>query len=119
GGGIFNTAAGTLTIQPRLGAHKGSKQSKATDTITGNQANRGFGGSGGPAGGVSAGAGGSPGGSAGAAFPGSNGAAGVAGVGIGGGLDLVTRGTAPDRDTTITGNTASTTDNDVSGTFTI
>src|SRR5262249_59017407 len=94
GGGIFNTAAGTLTIQPRLGAHKGSKQSKATDTITGNQANRGFGGSGGPAGGVSAGAGGSPGGSAGAAFPGSNGAAGVAGVGIGGGVDLLPRGTA-------------------------
>ena len=36
GGGIFNSATGTLTIKPRLGAKKGSKQAKATDTITAN-----------------------------------------------------------------------------------
>ena len=96
----------------------GSKQSKATDTVTGNQANRGPGGAGGLAGGVVAGDGGTPHGTAGAAFPGSPGAAGVAGVGVGGGLDLLPGGTVVIDNTTITGNTASTTDNDVSGTFT-
>jgi hypothetical protein len=34
GGGIANN--GSLTIEPRLGARKGSKQAKATDTISGN-----------------------------------------------------------------------------------
>ena len=38
GGGISNLPGGTLTIQPRLGAKKGSKQSKATNLITANQA---------------------------------------------------------------------------------
>src|SRR5262249_62280626 len=117
-GGSINTASGTLTIQPRLGSHKGSKQSKATDTITGNQANLGPGGAGGPAGGVVAGSGGSPNGSAGAAFPGATGVAGVSGAGVGGGLDLLPGGTAVIDDTAITGNTASTADSDVSGTFT-
>ena len=38
GGAINNLASGILTIKPRLGAKKGSKQSKATDLITGNSA---------------------------------------------------------------------------------
>ena len=39
GGGIFDATTGTLTIQPRLGVKKGTKQAKATDVITANQAN--------------------------------------------------------------------------------
>jgi hypothetical protein len=39
-------------------------------------------------------------------------------VGVGGGIDLAPGGTATIDDTTITGNDASTKDNDVSGTFT-
>ena len=38
GGAIFNATTGTLTIAPRTGARRGSKQSKSTDTITANQA---------------------------------------------------------------------------------
>ena len=38
GGGIHNANATTLVIDPRLQTKKGSKQSKATDLITGNQA---------------------------------------------------------------------------------
>ena len=37
GGGIVVDVSGTLTIDPRLGAKKGSKQAKATDQITTNQ----------------------------------------------------------------------------------
>ena len=64
-----------------------------------------------------AGAGGTPNGIPGSAFPGSPGAAGVSGVGVGGGLDLIPGGTVVIDDTTITGNLASTSNNDVSGTF--
>jgi hypothetical protein len=46
------------------------------------------------------------------------GAAGVPGVGVGGGLDLILGGTVVIDDTTVTGNCASTNDNDMSGTFT-
>ena len=52
GGGIFNATTGTLTINPRLGAKKGSKQAKATDVITTNIAASASGGQ--------AGAGGAP-----------------------------------------------------------
>ena len=117
GGGIFNQTTGTLTIQPRLGAKKSSKQSKATDTITGNQANRGLGGAGWLGGGAQAGLGGTPGGFPGTAILGTAGTTGPSGVGIGGGLDLLPGGTVVIDDTTITGNQASTNDNDVSGTF--
>ena len=41
GGGIFNGTTGTLTISPRLGTRKGSRQSNATNTITANHADRG------------------------------------------------------------------------------
>ena len=71
-----------------------------------------------PQGAQPAGAGGTPSGTAGSAFPGSPGTAGVSGVGVGGGLDLIPGGTAVIDDTTVTGNHASTNDNDVSGTFT-
>ena len=45
GGGIHNANNASLLINPRLHAHKGSKQSKATDLITSNQALSGTGGS--------------------------------------------------------------------------
>jgi hypothetical protein len=86
--------------------------------VTGNQAIAGTVGTGALAGNAIAGLGGVPGGFAGTAFPGTNGSAGASGVGIGGGLDLLPGGTAAIADTTITGNTASTNDNDVAGTFT-
>jgi hypothetical protein len=40
-------------------------------------------------------------------------------VGIGGGLDLVSGGKVTIDDTTISGNNATTSDNDVSGTFSV
>ena len=65
-----------------------------------------------------AGAGGSPNGAAGLTHPGNAGATALSGTGIGGGLDLLTGGTVVIDNTTITGNTATTSDNDVFGTFT-
>ena len=100
--------SGTLTIAPRLGTKKGSKQSKATDTITANQANGGPAGLGGAGGGAAGGQGQAPGGTAGQAFPGTPGVAGVAGAGIGGGLELFPGGHVTIDNTNITGNTAST-----------
>ena len=50
GGGIANFAGGNLTIQPRFGAKKGSKQSRATNVITANLAVAGLGAAGGAAG---------------------------------------------------------------------
>jgi hypothetical protein len=108
---------GVLTLKPRLGARKGSTQSKATDTITANLANGRPGGTGGPAGATNAGLGAPPVGSNGLAFPGSPGGTGSSGVGIGGGLGLDPGGTVVIDNTTITGNHATTTDNDVHGTF--
>ncbi len=52
------------------------------------------------------------------AHPGSPGTAGLSGVGVGGGLDLLPGGHATVRNTNVTGNHASTTDNDTSGTIT-
>ena len=114
GGGIFNAANARLTIDPRLGAKKGSRQSKATNTITDNQANSGLGGAGGQGGDDVAGLGGRPNGLFGTAVPGTAGANGVSGIGIGGGLVYLTGGIAMIANTNITGNRASTADNDVS-----
>ncbi len=100
---------GTLTINPRLGAKKGSKQAKATDFITGNIAASASGGQAGAGGGATAAGNGT-------ATPGQPGATGLFGVGIGGGV--ATFGTAKADNTTITGNHASTNDNDVDGTIT-
>ncbi len=117
GGASFNATSGTLTIAPRLGAARGSRQAWATDTITGNQAIRGMGGQGGAGGAAFGGLGGAPGGRAGQAFTGAPGAAAVAGVGAGGGLDLFPGGIVIIDNADITSNNASTPDNDVSGTF--
>src|SRR5262249_1166900 len=109
--------SGTLTLAPRLGARRGSRQSAATNTITTGQANRGLGGPGGAAGGAIGGPGQAPGGTDGQAFPRGPGAAGGAGMGRGGGIHLVPGGKVTIDDTRVTGNNASTGNNDVSGTF--
>ena len=103
--------------QAQAGRKKGSKQAKATDTITDNQANSGTGGAGGSPGARPPDPAATPSGYAGSAFPGSPGTAGVSGVGR-----RRRAGPHPRRhraidNTTITGNHASTNDNDVSGTF--
>jgi hypothetical protein len=112
-------ATGVLTINPRLGAKKGSKQLKATDVITGNSAAAGIGGAGGSFGVAQAGTGGSPSGAAGASFLGHSGTAGTSGTGVGGGLDLITGGTVVIDNKTVSGNGATTTDNDVHDTFSV
>jgi hypothetical protein len=91
----------------------------AVNTITGNQAFLGLGSSGGAAGGASAGNGGVLRGFPGTAEPGTPGVAGVNGVGIGGGLDLFPNGIVRIDTTNVTGNFASTGDNDTSGTFSV
>jgi hypothetical protein len=122
GGGIYTGSHASLTIDPRLGARRGTPQSRATDTITANQANRGLGNGGGAGGGASAGHGGDgdgdPGdadGSPGMAFPGMAGAVGVSGRGIGGGVAQAAGVNVSIGHTNITGNTASTRDNDLAG----
>jgi hypothetical protein len=113
GGGIFNFLEATLAIAPRLGAKKGSRQSAATDTITANQAARGSGAPGGSGGNASAGAAGEIGGTAASAvFPGASGADGTPGNGVGGGLFRYRSNKVTIEDTNITGNSASTADND-------
>jgi hypothetical protein len=87
--------------------------------ITGNQAIRVVGVPGGSGGGATGGQGGTPGGSNGQAHPGTPGATGTAGLGVGGGLDLAPGGTATIDNTTISGNSASNTGNDVFGTFSV
>jgi len=67
---------------------------------------------------VIGGAGGDPGGAMGStAVPGQPGTNGFAGFGLGGGIAINGPGKATIDDTTITGNTASSGDNDVDGTF--
>ena len=104
--------------QAPIGAKKGSKQSKATNLITANQATAGAGGPGAAPGIAQAGTGGTPGGTNGQVFPGNRGRTGTAGTGVGGGLDLIAGGTVVIDNTTLTGNTATTSNNDVFGTFT-
>jgi hypothetical protein len=117
GGGIANFAGATLTIEPRLDAKKRSQQSKATNLISANEADGGTGNLGSDAGVPQAGAGGSPSGAAGHTHPGSAGVTAQNGTGAGGGLDLVAGGIVLIDDTTVTGNTATTSDNNVFGTF--
>jgi hypothetical protein len=113
GGAIFNANTAALTIAPRLGAKKGSKQSNASDTITANQAILGAGGRGGLGGGASAGNGGAPNGSAGTASTGTAGLGAVSGVGDGGGLTRFLGGSVTIDSTNITGDNASTAGNEV------
>ena len=117
GGGIHNADNASLLINPRLHARKGSKQSKATDLITSNQALAGSGGgSPGSGGSATAGAGGNPGGANGVATHGPNGVAHPLSIGAGGGIFAVA--TAVIDFTSITGNLASSLDNDVDGSVT-
>jgi hypothetical protein len=124
GGGGFNAATGVLTITPRKGAPRRSPQSRATNLIMNNRASAGPGGAGGTGGSAQAGSGGistAPGfpiGAPGTATPGNPGAPGLSGVGVGGGLDLFSGGTATINNTTVAGNQATTSDNDVAGTVT-
>jgi hypothetical protein len=115
GGGIFVDASGTLTINPRQGAKKGSTQAKATDTITANQAFDSGAGSAGQAGTVEFGLGGSPLGLVGHVTAGQNGTVDPFTVGVGGGI--ATFGNTTIDNTMITGNTASTGSNDSLGTI--
>jgi hypothetical protein len=117
GGGGFNTATGTLLIAPRQGAVAGSAQALARSLIRSNDAIGGLAGSGGVAGVASPGDGGGPDGSIGMVQVGIAGTRGVLGVGIGGGLDLATRGIVALKNTVVTTNHATTRDPDVSGTF--
>jgi hypothetical protein len=103
-----SSTSATLTLAPRLGARRGSRQSSAVDTVTANQANRGLGGPGGAGGGASGGLGAAPGGRAGQAFPGMPAAAGAPGAGVGGGLDLLAGGVVTIDNTAISGNNSST-----------
>ena len=86
--------------------------------VTANHAVAGPGGRGGAAGGLGGGLGGTPGGAAGLAHPGNRGSTALSGAGIGGGFYLATGGTVSIDNTTITGNSAATSNNDVFGTFT-
>ena len=119
GGGIFNTPTGTLTISPGWVHTRDPSSPRRPIRSPATRPTVGLGG----AGGLPAARSQEPADARAAArvprSPAARDAAGVAGVGVGGGLDLSTGGTAVIDNTTITGNTASTSDNDVSGTFTI
>jgi hypothetical protein len=118
GGGLFNSGGAMLVISPRRGAAKDSAQSGATDSISQNQSivyrggNALFGGT------AVGGAASPPNTTTGTATPGqtSTGTP-VAPSGMGGGLYLDPGGTAFLSNAVIQGNQASTSDNDVDGTF--
>jgi hypothetical protein len=117
GGAIDNEFFALLVIAPRENTSKGSRQSHAVDSITGNEVNGAPGGAGGAGGRGIGGPGMSPGGFAGQSIPGKAGAAGAADSGSGGGLILDPQGTAIIDNTNITGNTAAGSENDVDGSF--
>ena len=115
GGGIFDANTGNITINPRLGAKKGSAQAAATDLITGNQAFSSGAGTPVAAGNRFLGFGGTPHGESGLLTAGTSGTVDTLSVGVGGGIAII--GAATIDNTTITGNHADTNDNDVLGTF--
>ena len=118
-GAVFNQGGSTLTIDPRRGAKKGSSQAKAVDQITGNHAIAGApAGIGGAGGSAAAGQGGRFISLNGTSTQGASGVGGTAGLGTGGGLDLIPSGTVILANANVTNNTASTSDNDIAGTFT-
>ena len=98
---------------PGKEASKSSKQSKATDLITSNQAALALGGEPGTGGSATAGLGGSPSGANGNSFPGKNGSAHPLSIGAGGGIYAIA--TATIDFTTITGNFAASAYSDVDG----
>jgi hypothetical protein len=107
GGGIYVDQSGNLLLQPRHGAKKGSRQSKATDLITSNSAvHEAVGTAGSPSANVAAGTG------TGGSTPGKNGTDNFGHPGgvvplissAGGGITIVGKATADN--TSVTGNTA-------------
>jgi len=110
GGGI--AADGSATIDPRHGARRGSKQAKATDTISGNNAIEAPGGGEGNPG---EGSGGSPGGGFVLQSNGNPGIPGAPGTGMGGGAAF--GGKITDPNTTIAGNNSSSGPNNVDNNF--
>jgi hypothetical protein len=115
GGGIFNGMPAILVINPRQGAKKHSSQSKTTNTITANKALLAPGGAPGSGGEATAGSGGSHDGASGIRVTGPSGSSHPQSFGEGGGVFIVA--TATIDFTTITGNFASSQDNDVYGTI--
>ena len=105
-------------IAPSKGAKKGSTQASATNSIMANRALNTFrGGFGGAGGGAQMTAAGFPNAPPPLLVQGLPGADGKPGNGIGGGVFLDPAGSATIDNTSITGNTASTTDNNVHDTF--
>ncbi len=115
-GGAISDRGGTLLINPRKGAPSGSAQAKATDLISGNQAQSGFFGIGRGIGIVTVGLGGTPNGPNGHVIrQGQFGTNGPAGLGQGGGVSILAPATIDN--THITGNHAQNGDDDVQGSF--
>jgi hypothetical protein len=116
GGGIWSVADATLVIDPRAGVSKGSRQARAKDLIIANQANRGLGGEAGPGGSAVGGNGGSPNGAPGNGVQaGAPGASGDPGSGVAGGLGVFPSKNITIASTTITGNSASSGDDNTGG----
>jgi hypothetical protein len=114
GGAIWIDKLATLTIDPRLGAKNRSKQSRASDTITANQAKLGPFGPGGGVAGATVGGGGAPNGSPGSdLFLGKAGAAGSSGAGMGGGVVRYSSSNVRLANTNINRNSATTSGNDM------
>jgi hypothetical protein len=104
----------TLTINPRLGLKKGRPQAVASNAITANTAQGGKGGDGGTGGRGIGGQAGTPNGSPGMGDPPAvNGAKGSVGEGFGGGVSVASSKDLAIASTRISGNVASTADNDV------
>jgi hypothetical protein len=116
GGGLWGLIKASLQIDPRQGARKGSRQAKLTDLVAGNSASAGQARLGGDRGSATGGAGGAPNGTPGMAFfsfpTGKNG---TPGIGAGGGLGPFPAPNVTIANTKITGNHASTFNNDVDG----
>jgi len=109
GGGIYNGGAGTLLINPRLGAPRGSGQSKATNTLSGNASLTAAESAGGKAGTPTVGLGGSGStqGASGTPTPGLDGMNSTQGNSFGGGVSNDISGTATIKFSTISGNSSS------------
>ena len=116
GGGIFDASTGTLTINPRTGRQEGFSPGQGHQRDHGQPGLRsGSAGTPGSAGTATVGFGGTPRGASGHLTGGTSGTVDPLSVGVGGGIAII--GAATIDNTTITGNHASTNDNDVLGAF--
>ena len=113
GGGIFASNDSNLLIDPTKNTRKNPRQPTTIDSITANLAIAGTATSGGLAGDGIPGQGGAPLGAEGTSFDGDAGLNGTAGTGVGGGLFLDPVGARNIKSTTVTGNNATSSDNDV------